>query len=105
MQNATPITAGCTLEVLKGISQMWVQSTTGRPAHYARVNVREWLRVVAVQDSGRDGFRVTFERAHDRFTLTCASAAKTTWPEFNLNTGDPTKTIRVRVAKRPEVKP
>lgn len=104
MQNATPIVPGCTLEVLKGISELWVQSTTGRPAHYARVSVRERLRVVEVQD-GPHGFRVTFERAHDRFSLFCSSAAKTAWPEFNLNTGDPTKTIRVRVAKRPEVKP
>lgn len=104
MNAATPttpvLTAGCTLEVLKGTKEMWVQSTTGRPAHHAKVQVRDHLRVVAAEEIADKGFRVTIERAHDRFTVWARSGAWTRHPEFNLRSLMGV-TIRVCVIKRP----
>lgn len=104
--NLAPVlTAGCTLEVLKGANELWVTSTTGRPAHYARVNVREKLRVVEATVVEDRGMRVVLERPHQRVTLWISSGAKTRHPEFNLNTGNPAKAIRVRVSSRPAAQP
>ncbi len=100
-QNSNPVTAGCILEILKGNREIWMTSTTGGAARYSAVNVREKWAIVGVCPTDGSSVRIVLERAGLRMQMCVSSLKKTAHPEFNMNTGDPTKTIRVRVKAWP----
>lgn len=91
----TPVlTVGCTLEIIKGMRDAWA-THADRPGMYLTINVREHWNVKTINDT-----RIVITRGGRNVVLYVSSLAKTRHPEFNLNSGDPTKTIRVCVVKR-----
>lgn len=101
MNTPTPtspiLTAGSTVEITKGMRAAW----TGK--RYEDVRVRDrWIVESATPgtEAGDHSMTVILVRGSARVRLYAAQAARTRLPEFNLNTGDPTKSVRVLVTKR-----
>ena len=101
MNTPTPtsllLTAGSTVEITKGMRAAW----TGK--RYEDVRVRDRWTVESATSSteaGDHSMTVVLARGTARLRLYAAQAARTRQPEFNLNTGDPTKSVRVLVTKR-----
>ena len=94
--NAAPhiLTPGSTVEILKGLRHVWMGK------RYEDVRVRErWTVESAVRDEDY-GLTVVLVRGGLRLRMYAAQATRTAQPEFSLNTGDPTKSIRVLVTRR-----
>jgi len=88
------VTVGCTLEIIKGLREVFM--TGGKSS----VNVREkWL--VSSLERQDAGLALTLIFGQSKLRMYTAAAGKTAHPEFNLNKGDPTRSIRVRIISRP----
>lgn len=101
MNTPTPtsplLTAGSTVEITKGMRAAW----TGK--RYEDVRVRDRWTVESATlstEAGDHSMTVVLTRGTARLRLYAAQAARTRQPEFNLNTGNPTKSVRVLVTKR-----
>lgn len=89
------LTVGMLVTVTKGAREIW---TTGRGSRYAPVKLRSKWRVSAIEDEkDGPGASVSLYNGFDRITMHTSARGKLARQEVTLNTGDPTKTIRIRL--------
>lgn len=92
---------GQIVTVIKGNREIWTHFTNGRPARYAPVAIRAVYRISAIEDVGRGrevtggGCKISMHCGNEQIRMFTSARAKLARREIVLNTGDPTKTIRV----------
>lgn len=88
------------LRVLKGAEMFCALNGVG-PGRYVQIRKGSIVTVLSVTDKGADGcaVRLMLRDGVDMLTITlfASSAKKLDRPEFNLNTGDPTRFLRLGV--------
>lgn len=88
------------LRVLKGAEMFCALNGTG-PGRYVQIRKGATVVVLSTADKGKDGcsIRLRVQDGRDYFTVTlyASSAKKLERSEFNVNTGDPTRFLRLGV--------
>ena len=92
MNTATEITQGARVKILKGMREAW----DCKNARYTEIRIREVWTVESLTQNQEDGICSLLLSCGSRKVRMCVStASKLKRPAVNLNTGDPTRQIRV----------